>query len=90
MKLIKITPEVTGSVIRCDDIKLLPVTLTFKKFWSGKEIEIKAYPTNYGPTYGSGKIRYFMYVNELGAEFDDDICQQINNVMMIFFMKNPN
>ena len=89
MKIKKITPDVTGSVMRLNSgTKLLPVTLTFKRFWSGKEVVKKAFPTNHGPTYGSGKIQYFMYVNEVGEEYDDEICKQINNFMINFFLQN--
>lgn len=58
--------------------KLLPVTLTIKK-WFFKAKKIDAYPTTYGHTYGSDTILYFVFVDEYGKEFSDDVSKQINN-----------
>lgn len=58
--------------------KLTAVTLTVKN-WLGRKKTIDAYPTTYGPTFGSGSILYLVFVDEHGREFDDDISKQINN-----------
>jgi hypothetical protein len=83
MKLIKIELIEGSQVATTDDGRTLqPVILKFRKFW-GNKIEIKAYPTMYGPIFQrSGVIRYFIYCDEFGKEFDHEICKRINNYLI--------
>ncbi|MBS1922554.1 MAG: hypothetical protein JST71_04120 [Bacteroidetes bacterium] len=61
--------------------KLFPVTITAKN-WLGKEKVFNAYPTNYGPTYGSETIIFFYFSDENGKELNDDLSKQINNWLL--------
>jgi hypothetical protein len=83
MKLIKIELIENCNVVTVTDGRQLqPVLLTFKKFWGGK-VKMKAFPTSYGPIFRtSGRIRYFIYCDELGKELDDEISEQINNYLI--------
>ena len=87
MKLIKIEPDVNAkAMIFGSGKKLLPVTLTYKKFWSEKEVHIKAFPTSYGPVFdGTNNINYYMFVNELGEELSHDTSAKINRFLFTYF-----
>lgn len=65
-------------IINDSNVKLAPVTITYKT-WYGRQKTLEAFPTTYGPTFGSGKIIYFVFVDSLGKELDDTTCKQINN-----------
>jgi hypothetical protein len=82
MKLIKIELIENGNIVTVTDGRQLQaVILTFKKLFSGN-VEKKAFPTNYGPTFrNSGRIRYFFYCDEWGKKLDDEISEQINNYL---------
>lgn len=58
---------------------LAPVTISIKKYWFSKIKKIDAYPTTYGITYNNNSIIFYIYVDENGIEFSNEISKQINN-----------
>jgi len=80
MKIIKIKildEERNYNFVTKTGIILPPVKLTLKN-WFGKEKEIKAFPTNCGPTYGGPDVLFIWYCDELGNRLED-YSEQINN-----------
>ena len=81
MKILKIE-IVDGKSFQYRGTKLRTVKLTVKNFW-GKKKEILASPTNVGPSYGGPHILWFYYTDTLGKKLEDEICEQINDFLII-------
>lgn len=82
MKIVKMEKIEDGNFIKISQSELSPVKLFLKSFW-GIYSTMLAYPTNYGPTYGSGSVIYFYFCDENGNELSDKISKQINNFLRI-------
>lgn len=81
MKIISIEINKESSLMKVGERKLQGVILKTKN-WIGNIKEMKAFPTNYGPTYGSERILYFCFADENGIELEDNISKQINNFLL--------
>lgn len=88
MKIVKIEQKVDINRVLVNDrnARLVPVTVITKN-WLGKYKKFDAYPTNYGPTYGSGKIQFYCYCDNNEVELSDHISKAINNYMKILEIK---
>ena len=78
MKIIKIVKIASDKCIQLtsQNFTLFELEVTAKNFW-GRVKTFRAYPTSFGPTFGTNCIHWFEFVDELGKPFDDDICEQL-------------
>ena len=89
MKIVKIEIVDGIGLITGHGHKLFPVKLTLRN-WLGKEKEIKAFPTNIGPTFGGPNILYFYYCDETGKRLKDEYSEQINNYIKVLYFELEN
>ncbi len=85
---IEIKKDSQGITLENSKKKLSPVIVTAKKRF-GKEFTFNAYPTNYGPTYGSDTIIFYYYCDENGKQLGNELSQQINNWLLKEQMNKP-
>lgn len=80
MRIISIEKNSDCEIMTVGTTNLIGVILTVKNFW-GKTKKIKAFPTNVGPTFGSGIIIYYYFCDELGNRLENE-SEQINNFLL--------
>jgi len=67
--------RIEGHSINWNRRVMYPVKVTYKKWFQTKTMSL--FPTDKGPTFGSGEIHYLYYADSLGEIFDN-ISDRIN------------
>ena len=71
--------KIDGDTIMFDNYTIYPVKITYREWFQNKTMLL--FPTNQGPTFGTGKILYLDYVDSVGKKFYES--EQINNYVKL-------